>query len=246
MNKVVNQEEYGWLWLYTKKNPKRVFLIIFACLSFLILLSLTEFYSSEPIRGRVVDSKTKQPIEGAIVMADWLVVGSEGRHVQYLAVKEAITDKKGNFVISGWGPKLMSFYLNTVVRNKQPTIRIYKEGYVPVVKRNGIVGINYGSLFNRISVTFNGETSELEPFHGSIEEYVKKMENLEVSMIGFYGDTISFCAWRFVPNFLIAMDKQASVFRRHKIYTGLLPLISIGSKNCGNASEVFKEYLHEK
>jgi len=193
----------------------------------------------------VIDSQTKQPIEGAIVMADWLVVGNEGRHLQYLSVKEAITDINGNFVLPGWGPKLMSYEPYAVLRYYEPTLRIFKSGHVPIVQKNELIGNKYHSLFNTVPFTFNGKTYELEPFQGTVKEFANKCKTLGVSMLGFYSDTYKFCEWKQAPRFLIALDSQEKIFRNHGIETGLYKLVSIGSYYCGFARDMFREYLNE-
>src|SRR5207253_10192749 len=54
-----------------------------------------------PYRGRVIDADTKQPLEGAVVVASWSHVKMYPLHssvVRY-AVREAVTDHDGQFMI---------------------------------------------------------------------------------------------------------------------------------------------------
>ena len=75
------------------------------------------------ITGKVVDSTTGQPIEGAIVLAEWVKVrGLPGLqyHDSHKNI-ESLTDKNGQFSLSG----TIGFLLDP------PIMLIYKEGYIP-------------------------------------------------------------------------------------------------------------------
>jgi hypothetical protein len=74
-------------------------------------------------RGRVIDAETKQPLEGAVVLAVWenKIPGVSGTSYSYLDSEEILTDENGRFVVgknppvsSGmpWvaGPRLTIFY----------------------------------------------------------------------------------------------------------------------------------------
>jgi hypothetical protein len=80
-------------------------------------------FAKGPYRGRVIDTDTKQPIEGAAVLAVWYsVTPTIGDKVDaYLDAEEVLTDKDGRFVIGkhtpisfrpGWirGPDITIFY----------------------------------------------------------------------------------------------------------------------------------------
>jgi len=83
------------------------------------VLQLTGCYLG--ISGRVIDAETQQPIEGAIVLAQWTKTHGLGLtyHSVYKIV-ETETDKNGNFLISG----AYSPFVNA------PTLVVYKQGYV--------------------------------------------------------------------------------------------------------------------
>jgi hypothetical protein len=53
--------------------------------------------------GRVVDAETKEPIEGAVVVAYWNEEQATptGPHTRLKEVKEALTDKDGKWIIRG-------------------------------------------------------------------------------------------------------------------------------------------------
>ena len=60
-------------------------------------------YSKPEFRGRIVDSETKEPIEGAVIVAMYrsrpIVSGPGGGSSSIIHVKEALTDMKGEFAI---------------------------------------------------------------------------------------------------------------------------------------------------
>ena len=64
------------------------------------------YYTSDPIEAWVVDADTGQPIEGAVVTANWQLVGfgfdTGGRKLGQLEVMEALTDKNGRFYFPGF------------------------------------------------------------------------------------------------------------------------------------------------
>lgn len=74
------------------------------------------------IRGKVVDAVTGNPLEGAVVLAQWTTTWGFGLtyHKLYKIV-ETETDKEGSFSLSG--------VYNPFV--DQPSMVIYKKGYVP-------------------------------------------------------------------------------------------------------------------
>lgn len=80
---------------------------------FLVLISagcsfLVSYES--PYKGRVIDAETKQPIEGVVVLGVWYsesptIAGVVGK---YFDAKETVTDKTGEFELSGQGLRVFS------------------------------------------------------------------------------------------------------------------------------------------
>lgn len=84
-------------------------------------------YSAGPTFGTVVDEATGAPIEGAVVVAQWILEGGAPiERLGTLVVREAVTDATGAFRIEGWGP------IERPSRGRldllDPTVLIYKEG----------------------------------------------------------------------------------------------------------------------
>lgn len=74
-----------------------------------------------PIRGRVIDAETQQPIEGAVVLVEWTKTHGIGEHwTESAKVVEVVSDKEGRVELPGcYDPFVRS-----------PNVTIYKKGYV--------------------------------------------------------------------------------------------------------------------
>jgi len=101
---------------------------IFIIIGMVILIAVTCTYAKGPWRGRVIDAETKQPIEGASVVAvwekEWAGLGA-GAISKFLDANETITDKNGDFEIP-WKYFLSVPYFRKI---DGPYFTIYKPGY---------------------------------------------------------------------------------------------------------------------
>jgi hypothetical protein len=88
------------------------------------------YYTIAPIEAWVVDAETGVPIEGAVVTANWQLVGfgfdTGGRKLGQLEVMETVTDKAGRFYFPGFTKANIS---GNVLREEDPQILIFKSGY---------------------------------------------------------------------------------------------------------------------
>ncbi len=82
-----------------------------------------------PFYGKVVDAETNKPLEGAVVLADyitWLHASPGGPGSYFLDAQEAMTDKNGEFRISS----LNAFTFRPLSRfEPHPYFTIFKPGY---------------------------------------------------------------------------------------------------------------------
>ena len=80
-------------------------LILFACSGCLYAVRY-----DGPYHGKVVDADTREPIEGVVVLGTWSVYHYDlaGGHHTYHDARETVTDKNGEFSISGQGLRVMS------------------------------------------------------------------------------------------------------------------------------------------
>jgi len=88
------------------------------------------YYTIAPIEAWVVDADTGAPIEGAVVTANWQLVGlsfdTGGRKLGQLEVMETVTDKNGRFHFPGFSKVNLS---GNVLREEDPQILVFKPGY---------------------------------------------------------------------------------------------------------------------
>lgn len=160
------------------------------------------FYSAKDTRARVVDELTGDPVEGAVVVARWALAVISGEEPS-LHIAEAVTDKKGEFLIPGWGPKPRRPW--TQLRDKSPQLLIFKHGYVPLSLHNesieqitksfpnyktmstkhlnGAAAWYEGTPNQRVQESmWNGLNIQLEPFKGTPDRWLDLLINLTYSI----------------------------------------------------------------
>jgi len=127
---------------------------------YIFLLTMTLFIvsgCSGSIGGTVVDADTGQPVEGAVVLAEWTRTSGKWiglRATDSYKVVETITDKAGKFSVRG--------VLNPLV--DPPHLTIYKKGYV--AWNNEFIFPDYKK--RRDFILQNGYIIKMEKFN---EEY---------------------------------------------------------------------------
>ena len=104
-------------------NRKLVNLIILLVLSLQTGCLYIARYDG-PYHGKVVDKETREPIEGAVVLGTWYTETPTlaGAIHSYYDAQEAVTNKKGEFTVSGQGLRVMSRLLPV-------SVVIFKAGY---------------------------------------------------------------------------------------------------------------------
>ncbi len=97
-------------------------------------------YIAEEIRGNIVDGETGKPIEGANVVAAWVLTGygQTLAGIERLKIIEAVTDKKGSYRIAGWGS--IKRPGDRCLWNEDPLLTIFKPGYYLKTLRNNHSG----------------------------------------------------------------------------------------------------------
>ena len=225
---------------------KHVFLQLFALIFALPLSACSTTYSAEAIEAWVVDAETGQPISGVVVTANWeLETGSVGGNVPagQIMVMETVTDDKGRFYFSAWGPKSTppSFPVPLLrsephLVNRDPHMLLFKSGYKWVgLENTPMINYNRGSLRRS---EWNGKTIKMEKFQGAIREYSAHLDRMPLHNL------IAGCEWRNIPRMLIAISEQSDVFRKsgvREIYSIERYLPTDVSK-CGSPKDFFKDY----
>jgi hypothetical protein len=157
-------------------------------------------YSAKEIRGQIVDEQTGQPIEGVIVVAQWVLYQAglgHGGHNGRLHVYETVTDKDGRYFIPAWGPK--PHLPMTKLFGRDPEILIFKSAYEPDWLENSVM--HEDSV--RVS-DWNGKVVKLKKFQGTLESYALAIR------IGISGSLSSQGAsdWKSFPRMVLALDAE--------------------------------------
>lgn len=104
---------------------KRIFLLF--CMLSVLSSCMSIVYYEGRYHGKVIDSKTMQPIAGAVVLGVWYKVyhTAGGEVTEFYDSRETLTDNNGEFKIEGMGPRAMT-HLGKM------DIVIFKVGYEDV------------------------------------------------------------------------------------------------------------------
>ncbi len=105
-----------------------VFLLLIALLPTLSCAEEDKVFRG-PWKGRVIDAETKQPIEGAAVVAvrHKSKASPAGQLTSFLEAKETLTDKNGYFIIPAYKPINIPLFREIRI----PKFTIFKPGYGP-------------------------------------------------------------------------------------------------------------------
>ena len=196
-------------------------------------------YSSE-ISGRVVDTSSGDPVEGAAVVATWYLTGMEGAHVATIAADEAVTAADGSFTIDSWGPKFIKPALFAGLDSDMPKLFVFKNGYLPTIVENLGRGPPY--RFHgpeRLTYrTLNENVFPVEPFTGSLAEYLPYLQALNTRIYELRGGPK--CEWKQIPQFILALDAVAQTATRRGLEAGAsLTKLTIAPRDCGTAAAFF-------
>lgn len=216
-------------------------------------------YSADPIEAWVVDAETKQPVEGAIVVANWAlettshIIPHQTNAAGSVMVLETVTDKDGRFYFPAWGPK---WHLGSgELTDSDPELILFKSGYQyqrlsnsqylrprkysDEGKPSGTESKPSGST--RISF-WSGERIELQRFRGTEEEYANHLSSLGTFLRFLYdGEN---CEWKQAPRMLAAIHKEKLNFKRKTVFSSLQLVNNVSNQaRCGSAEEYFVEYL---
>lgn len=166
-------------------------------------------YSAQPIHGTVVDATTGKPLEGVIIVAQWVLywtsVGGQNPHKR-LQVLETVTAPDGTYALPAWGPKpnplaidLAHGYFCCFLTDRDPTLSFFKAGYRPL------------SLDNTRPIDikppvrtsdWDGRTIELEPFRGSPKEWADALAFFQADLAWRNLD------WRLYPRMALAIEGE--------------------------------------
>ena len=93
------------------------------------------FYSKPEFRGQVIDSETKQPVEGAVVVVlyeRWKFGGPGGGNTTPMDAKETLTDKNGAFYFPSYNT-----LIGPLSKVADASFIIFKPGYMSITRLEG-------------------------------------------------------------------------------------------------------------
>ncbi|MBU5636704.1 hypothetical protein KOM00_08150 [Geomonas sp. Red69] len=111
--------------------------ILFAAFSLMLVTATASqavwpVYHEPAFDGKVLDIDTKQPVEGAVVVAIYnkrSIGAGAGQSAAVINIKEALTDKEGKFHI----PSYTTILAQPFTRQDRTGFLIYKPGYASVL-----------------------------------------------------------------------------------------------------------------
>ena len=185
-------------------------------------------YSAAPIRGQVVDDLSGQPIEGAIVVAQWELVREvipgfvNKSYGDALEIVEVVTGRDGEYSIPGWGPMARPLLFH--LEERDPAIAFFKPGYYPRYVANELRN-SYSRDAIRTS-QWDGKTVRLRAFtggpqefelqdgrfrqhvkvNGTLEEYASKLGTLQ-NQLHWTRPTDD---WKHFPRLVAALEREAA------------------------------------
>lgn len=110
----------------TLKKKSLVLLLV----TYLIFVAL-QAKAAGPWEGRIIDIETKEPLEGAVVLAVWLRAyrTPAGDNTYFYEAKEVLTDKEGRYEIPSYRPINL---LPIVSYIREPEFIVFKPGYLSI------------------------------------------------------------------------------------------------------------------
>ena len=163
---------------------KYVYVFVWVILGAIVVLRAFAgplYYTSDPIEAWVVDAETGQPIEGAVVTANWQLISfmgfdTGGGKRRQLEVMETTTDSKGRFHFPGFTKPSLTF---DELRDEDPRIHIFKPGYKDSGAQNDYRRNADPGAHRRSSA--NGTTFRLVR-SPDIKKYAREITSLGISL----------------------------------------------------------------
>jgi hypothetical protein len=206
-----------------------VILLLQACAS--------PIYYAQRIDGQVVDDETGKPLEGVIIVAQWVLFHKgigESWHKARLRVVETVTDKNGYYTIPG-SPmaRIIPF---TELDRYDPKLSVFKKGYRPssfINKKDRNSPIRFSD--------WDGKILRLKRPAASLEKQVIKLRTF---FNGIYkgGGKME---WRNFPKMLLAMYEEKQRLVSQGVESWLLTIPNIQDFSATD-QQFLKEFKHEK
>ncbi len=168
-------------------------------------------YEGTPIEFRVVDAKTKEPIEGVIAGAQWILEKAKGLNISpdiNLLAMETVSDTNGIIRFPAWGP-IEQPDRDHRLTTRDPLVILFRQGYEPeeLFYRafDGPFDMERYAGRERVRhFSYNGKTIELNRADRKSNEYRTTLE-----IFGFdLEPALRDCSWRKMPRFIKALVEE--------------------------------------
>jgi hypothetical protein len=195
---------------------KRIFTATFAIVAIAVTLSLLITISfSFALDGRVLDADTGKGVDGAVVVATWLIQSPiNAVPVRYVELQETRTGANGEFHLSAWGPRFRSRGANAPA---QPEIRIIRQGYRPLIEV-----LDSGTPRQNREVVFRMQKEK-----GSLAERAEILRFVGSSTVFAFFVRPFNCEWRRIPLYLQALRDEDLELIRAGSATSLGPELTL-------------------
>lgn len=115
-------------------------IIIFIFFISASILLGNQAYAAGPWKGKIIDIETKEPLDGAVILAVWERVWRTpaGGIADFYEIKEVLTNKEGKFEVPSYTTINLQPILSYV---RGPHFTIFKPGYL------NLSGVDFGNFF---------------------------------------------------------------------------------------------------
>jgi len=164
-------------------------------------------FSAEPIEARVFDEQTDQPLEGVVVIANWLLMrGTLGGRTQVgpLMVLEAVSDANGRFSFPAWGP--LPNRTAGFLDHEDPELWFFKPGY-QLSRLTNYYATDHRIKPSKRKSDWNGKVIRLRRFTGDEGKYAEHLAGEARSLaanLKWYED----CTLARTPKLAGALDRE--------------------------------------
>lgn len=197
-------------------------------------------WSSRPISARVVDVSGR-PVAGVNVVATWDTVRYWTNFPRgAIHLGEAVTDGNGKFTVAGWEGK---YIRNGTMQGDQPTLFLYKRGYLPTVLANPRTH-TLSLAKHEVVFMLEGKNIVIQPFSGTPEEFHAALDPLARGLLHSLSGAEP-CQWRYIPMVLLAFEdlKHEMATSDHRIWGVDISYIRPrpASTECPNSTQFFDQ-----
>ena len=151
-------------------------IIVFFIFIYVLTMTAIPALAAGPWKGKIIDIETKEPIEGAVVLAVWQRAyrTPAGDNTYFYNAKEVLTDKEGRYEIPSYRPINLLPIISYI---REPEFTIFKPGYLSLSSRH----LDENVIDNQAEFKKNGNMYRLSP---GIIELPKLKTREERRMVG--------------------------------------------------------------